>query len=578
MAITTNNEQQKIEVTNLSNSVLSIGDLPFVPTIRPGEIVDLLRFHPRELIEQSKALASLVDAGTVSVDRQQPASGADDFTPATIEDAFVPGEFRSDQFATLQAALDAANAAGGGTVLVSQEQNLTVTINMENMIGVYLVGIGMGNINTLVPTGHSILRFEMASNLQPCISMVGAHACGISNISVYSPNSTGNRPSVGILMGRNDGGSSAGFHTFTNINISGYFLQFCLANLGSEVNRYSFVKTWNWQDGGNGVFVGRYNVFDFTSPFSTIVEDHVTCTDIKFDRCFFGVYGQTASETNIIITPAVHSVFIESCDFSNKSSDLSSTTLGGKAAIHFDYVDDAYIVNSSALRIRGIYIRDCLWETSGAKNAVLVETHISGLTIQNVRMEARESTVKFTRTDSIATSDTTLRAFDIIMNNNDFVGNKGTYVWDEGSNKPNIVFYNTHIVDSSFNITRRDNGAIPDPGLDLDLFHHFGVGSSFQMSTIVCNNRARIDISQGTGISKIIAIRDQGGVMAREYWADEDGGGSRPTILNWKGRNVNNHDNVVDGDIAIHKNGTGDVYLAYHDAGTWRAVQLTGLI
>ena len=57
-------------VKNKTKKVIAIGDLPLVPTINPGETVDLLKFCSREKISYSIQLTKLVKAGWVTFEKR----------------------------------------------------------------------------------------------------------------------------------------------------------------------------------------------------------------------------------------------------------------------------------------------------------------------------------------------------------------------------------------------------------------------------------------------------------------------------------------------------------------------------
>lgn len=59
--------REKWHVRNRTRKVIGIGDLKFVPAIKPGERVDLLRFHTYAQIEQSVDLANLISIGWLTV-------------------------------------------------------------------------------------------------------------------------------------------------------------------------------------------------------------------------------------------------------------------------------------------------------------------------------------------------------------------------------------------------------------------------------------------------------------------------------------------------------------------------------
>ena len=57
-------------VKNKTKKVIAIGDLPLVPTINPGETVDLLKFCSREKISYSIQLTKLVKAGWLTFEKR----------------------------------------------------------------------------------------------------------------------------------------------------------------------------------------------------------------------------------------------------------------------------------------------------------------------------------------------------------------------------------------------------------------------------------------------------------------------------------------------------------------------------
>lgn len=486
--------------------------------------------------------------------------------------------FHVSEYYSVQDALDAANAAGGGTVLVDGEYTISTTLNMEGFKGVYLQGTGKGMINTISTSG-SFLKFVMSSDSQPCVSLIGAQDCGMTNIGIQGEVNGANIPSVGILLGRYSGGVGGPLHSFYNVNITGKFRDFNLAILGSEVNTFHNVRMWNWEDGGHNVLVARYNVYDLTSPHSTVVEDHVTCTDIMFQKCSTGVYGKTGTECNFIVTPSVHNLHIWGHEASNKPGDPSILSTGGKAFMAFEYVDATYHANSSALRTRGVYIHDCLLETEGAKNAFLFNHHVSGFRMANVRMASMESAIAMYRSDADAAAKTVVTCMDFHIDGCDLVANQGTHTWSYGGEKPVILSYNAHVVDSYFNLLRRDNGNFPASGTTKDIWAGYSEACNWQLNEIITDDATRLDLTcAGTPINKIAARRDQDGLVRREYLGE--GVATRPaTVLNWKARDGSalSGYSATDGDIIIHKNPTGGaIYLAYYDNGTWQQIQLSG--
>jgi len=64
MPITENQNQREYwKVTNTSNRLINIGDLPKVPTIEPGETHDLLRYYSKDQVTQSIMLPAIIKRG-----------------------------------------------------------------------------------------------------------------------------------------------------------------------------------------------------------------------------------------------------------------------------------------------------------------------------------------------------------------------------------------------------------------------------------------------------------------------------------------------------------------------------------
>ena len=64
MPITENqNKREYWKVTNVSNRLINIGDLPKVPTVEPGETRDLLRYYSKDQVTQSIMLPAIIRRG-----------------------------------------------------------------------------------------------------------------------------------------------------------------------------------------------------------------------------------------------------------------------------------------------------------------------------------------------------------------------------------------------------------------------------------------------------------------------------------------------------------------------------------
>jgi hypothetical protein len=69
--ITNSDNRDKWIITNVYSKPLSIGDLPNVPTINPGQSFDILNYASREKISQSKAFAYMTIKGWLSLTKTQ---------------------------------------------------------------------------------------------------------------------------------------------------------------------------------------------------------------------------------------------------------------------------------------------------------------------------------------------------------------------------------------------------------------------------------------------------------------------------------------------------------------------------
>lgn len=129
--------------------------------------------------------------------------------------------------AALQAAINAAIAAKqplfipGGTYLT----NATLIINSPYNQGFSLYGAGKGKEATCIKAVHTG---------NAVISMIGSIQCSISDLTLEGGDGV-TYPKCGIILGRSSA-ASAGWHTFTNIQISGDYSVAGVYNIASEGN------------------------------------------------------------------------------------------------------------------------------------------------------------------------------------------------------------------------------------------------------------------------------------------------------------------------------------------------------
>jgi len=65
------NYRESWYVKNLTKKNINIGDLPAIPTIKPGKRIDILKFYSKEKVGHSKVLIKLVKARIISFDKQK---------------------------------------------------------------------------------------------------------------------------------------------------------------------------------------------------------------------------------------------------------------------------------------------------------------------------------------------------------------------------------------------------------------------------------------------------------------------------------------------------------------------------
>lgn len=89
------NKRESWWITNNTNNVITIGDLPLVPAIQPEKRADILRFYSREKISHSDILVDLVRDGRISLEKQKIFTDNNlpgDVSSRDIEKAITPAE------------------------------------------------------------------------------------------------------------------------------------------------------------------------------------------------------------------------------------------------------------------------------------------------------------------------------------------------------------------------------------------------------------------------------------------------------------------------------------------------------
>jgi hypothetical protein len=142
----------------------------------------------------------------------------------SVKDFGAVGDGVTDDTAAIQAAIDAVQAAGGGTVYVPKGQYKTTDV-IRITGKVNLIGANRTNVSAIVAhhTGAAILSLKGSTG--SCIKFI------------WFGTDTTTYPKTGITLGRSSA-ASAGHHLIEHIRIQGYFSVAAVYSIASEVNTW----------------------------------------------------------------------------------------------------------------------------------------------------------------------------------------------------------------------------------------------------------------------------------------------------------------------------------------------------
>jgi len=141
-----NREQWSIK--NVSSGSISIGDLPKCPVVGPNKIVDLLRYHTKEEINQSIYLKRLIDRRTVKAMKTSDSVELDSYDVKVYES--VEGNEIEDFAPSGEAVVEAKVLISDNYSVQSTDKNIYVTATAENNITVTLpASTGSGRVLTI---------------------------------------------------------------------------------------------------------------------------------------------------------------------------------------------------------------------------------------------------------------------------------------------------------------------------------------------------------------------------------------------------------------------------------------------
>ena len=261
----------------------------------------------------------------------------------------------------LQAAINAAIAAKqplfipGGTYLT----NATLIINSPYNQGFTLFGAGVG-------TGSTCIKAVHTGNA--VISMIGSIQCRISDLSLQGDSAT--YPKCGIILGRNSG-ASAGWHTFTNVQICGDYSVAGVYNIASEGNGWhdlfviiNTAKYGVYISGSDGESIGGltassmigaqfYNASVYVQAGANVLASVFIVGAIATGNIgFFGGYFVTCRTSYVTITTS----FQDGQDSCGPYifDGVSGETVGNPSVVGFKC-----ITNTGGVFLRNLYINKC---------------------------------------------------------------------------------------------------------------------------------------------------------------------------------------------------------------------------
>ena len=166
------NKRESWWVTNNTNNVITIGDLPQVPAIQPEKRADILRYYSREKISHSDVLVDLVRDGTISLEKQKIFTDNNlpgDVSSRDIEKAITPAEenetgailyHTTEDNVLIKTDLD-NDALQETNIIIDNNDNLFTpsNINLETNKNIYF-----GNKESQIYWANNKLNIDFSSN------------------------------------------------------------------------------------------------------------------------------------------------------------------------------------------------------------------------------------------------------------------------------------------------------------------------------------------------------------------------------------------------------------------------------
>ena len=201
---------------------------------------------------------SFTQAGTGAVERTVETKLNES---VSVKDFGAVGDGTTDDTAAIQAAIDAVQTAGGGTVYVPKGQYKTTDV-IRITGKVNLIGANRTDVSAIVAhhTGAAILSLKGSTG--SCVKFL------------WFGTDTTTYPKTGITLGRS-GVASAGHHLIEHIRIQGYFSVAAVYSIASEVN--TWVDLYAWVLGGGADYVFYTSAVDDFSVDGLVTSTNLVC-------------------------------------------------------------------------------------------------------------------------------------------------------------------------------------------------------------------------------------------------------------------------------------------------------------
>ena len=186
--------------------------------------------------------------------------------------AFLPSGYVTNgsvDYATqIQAAIDEIKTVGNGCLLVPLGTfRVNTSLDCTGFLGAVGTTFKGLNIEGVSMNGSRILG---ATSAKPIFDFTASGYCSIDKLRITGH--TSDTPNVGILLARNAGAVSSGFHNFRRIFVEGLYTKGGIYNYASEENVFDNIRI-TMTDGSTAVwciaFVGT-NYESITSDYETI--------------------------------------------------------------------------------------------------------------------------------------------------------------------------------------------------------------------------------------------------------------------------------------------------------------------